>query len=64
MIQYNMLFLPCFFLLTAFLFVLLGYLMGRKTKTDAPIWEKKFNPDDGKAPEQDEIRECLYGDKK
>ena len=57
-----LLILPTFFLLTAGIFVVLGYWMGRKTITDTPLIEKRFDPDDKKEPEQSEIQRCLYGD--
>lgn len=60
--QFNILILPAFFLLTALIFVVIGYIMGRKTRTDTPLIEKKFDPADNKKPEQDEISRCLHGD--
>ena len=49
-------------ILTLFVFLCTGYWMGRKTVTDKPLIEKRFNPNDNKEPEQDLIMECLHGD--
>jgi hypothetical protein len=62
--QFNVLILPGCFVLTALIFVAVGYWMGRKTVTDVPLIERKFNPKDGKEPEQDEVMRCLHGNEK
>jgi len=59
---YTDLILPGAFLLTALIFVILGYWMGRRTLTDTAMIRASFNPKDGKEPEQDEITRCLNGD--
>ena len=60
MIQYSMLIIPGCFLLTALVFVVLGYYMGRKTITDAPLIQKSFDPKSGATePEETEIMRCL-----
>ena len=60
--QFSELILPGVFVLTVLLSVLMGYWMGRKTITDAPLITKSFNPKDDKEPEIDEITRCLQGD--
>lgn len=62
--QFETLILPACFLLTALLFVILGYVMGRRTVTDTPLIEKRFDPKDAKEPEQSEIQRCLNEDEK
>jgi len=59
MIQYNILIYASLIILTLLLFLVIGYWMGRKTVTDTPLFEKKFNPKDNKDPEPDEITRCL-----
>ena len=59
MLQYNILIYAVLIVLTLLVFLLTGYLMGRKTVTDTPLFEKKFNPKDNKEPEPDEIMRCL-----
>lgn len=54
--------LPGCFLLTALIFVSLGYYMGRKTITDKPLVEKQFNPKSKEEPEESEIQRCLHKD--
>jgi len=64
MIQCNAMIFIAVIILTILVFLVIGYIMGRKTRTDVPLFERKFNPDDGKEPEQDEIMACLHGDQK
>lgn len=51
-----------FLICVAFCFLIAGYIMGRKTRTDEPVFRERFNTDDGKEPEQDEIQRCLSGE--
>ena len=62
MIRYDVLIYAGCFVFTAGLFVILGYIFGRKTITDTPLIEKRFDPKDGKEPEMDEITRCLGED--
>lgn len=62
MLQYNILIYAVLIILTLLVFLLTGYLMGRKTVTDTPLFEKKFNPKDNKEPEPDEVMRCLKED--
>ncbi len=62
MIQYNILIYAVLIILTLFVFLVTGYFMGRRTITDTPLFEKKFNPKDNKEPEMDEIQRCLNED--
>jgi len=65
MIQYSMLIHAGCFLLTALIFVILGYYMGRKTMTNEPLLQKRFNPKVEKPePEETEIMRCLKEDTK
>lgn len=57
--QFEILILPGCFLLTALFFVLLGYVMGRRTITDMPLIEKKTKQKESGVPEQSEIMRCL-----
>ena len=59
MLQYDILIYTALIILTLLVFLLIGYLMGRKTVTDTPLFEKKFNPKDNKEPEPDEVMRCL-----
>ena len=58
---YEYLILPAIFVVTVLISIVIGYWMGRKTVTDAPLITKSFNPKEGK-PEIDEIARCLQGD--
>ena len=60
--QFEYLILPGLFVLISLVSVLFGYWMGRKTITDTPLIEKRFDPKDGKEPEMDEITRCLVED--
>ena len=44
------------------LILIAGYLMGRKTKTDEPVYTPKFNPGSTDEPEGDIIADHLYED--
>ena len=59
MLQYNILIYAALIILTLLVFLLIGYLMGRKTVTETPLFEKRFNPKDNKEPELDEVMRCL-----
>lgn len=48
-------------ILTMFILVI-GYWMGRKTKTDDPIYTPKFDPGPTDEPEGDIITDNLYPD--
>ena len=60
--NYEYLTLPAIFVATVLISIVIGYWMGRKTITDAPLIQKIFNPKDDKEPEIDEIARCLQGD--
>lgn len=62
MTQYSILIYAGIIVLTLLVFLLTGYIMGRKTVTDTPLFEKRFNPKDNKDPEPDEIQRCLKDD--
>jgi hypothetical protein len=62
MIRYDILIYAGIIVLTLLSFLVIGYWLGRKTVTDTPLIEKRFDPDDKKEPEQSEIQRCLYGD--
>lgn len=57
-----LLILVCFMCI-ALIFLCIGYWMGRKTITDTPLFEKRFNPKDNKDPELDEVMRCLQEEK-
>lgn len=48
-------------ILTTFILVI-GYWMGRKTKTDDPIYTPRFDPGPTEEPEGDIITDNLYED--
>ena len=58
---YEYLILPAIFVVTVLISIVIGYWMGRKTVTDAPLITKSFNPKSDKEPEIDEITRCLQG---
>ena len=62
--QLEYLILPGVFVIVVLLSIAIGYYMGRKTVTDTPLIEKRFNPKDGKDPEVDEITRCLQDEEK
>lgn len=59
MIRYDILIYAGIIVLTLLISLLTGYLLGRKTVTDTPLFEKRFNPKDNKEPEPDEVMRCL-----
>lgn len=59
MIRYDILIYAGIIVLTLLISLLTGYLMGRKTVTDTPLFEKRFNPKDNKELEPDEVMRCL-----
>ena len=59
MLRYDILIYAGIIVLTLLAFLVIGYWLGRKTVTDTPLFEKKFNPKDNKDPEPDEIQRCL-----
>lgn len=62
MLRYDILIYAGIIVLILLSFLLIGYWIGRKTVTDIPLLEKRFNPKDNLEPEESEIMRCLHDD--